>query len=316
MRFLPATSFVPAAPGYRILPLRFMRWSADEVLLTNEVGEFIFLDRHEFTAFVEHRLSPDTPPYRALKARHLLADGSSDIPIELLATKVRTKRDFLTGFTRLHLFVVTLRCDHSCPYCQVSRVTQDRSRFDMSQETAARSLDLMFRSPAPSLKMEFQGGESLLNFDLIRWLVLRAEERNRTERRDLQFVIATKPITREADIQIMYDLTWFSSVTDVNREVNNGRGPVDFKISRGSIDASLVEFKLASNSKLKANLAKQVAIYQKAGRAPDALKVVTYFTDAEGMRLDRILKELTLESDPNVIVIDARADNKPSASKA
>jgi hypothetical protein len=31
----------------------------------------------------------------------------------------------------------------------------------------------------------------------------------------------------------------------VNREVNNGRGPVDFKVSEGAADTSLVHFKLA-----------------------------------------------------------------------
>ena len=49
----------------------------------------------------------------------------------------------------------------------------------------------------------------------------------------------------------MYRLIWFASEMDVNREVNNGRGPVDFKISKGSSNTTLVEFKLASNSKLK-----------------------------------------------------------------
>ena len=51
---------------------------------------------------------------------------------------------------------------------------------------------------------------------------------------------------------------------DVNREVNNGRGPVDFKVSKGSKDTTLVEFKLASNTKLKKNLENQVEIYKKA----------------------------------------------------
>ena len=50
---------------------------------------------------------------------------------------------------------------------------------------------------------------------------------------------------------------------DVNREVNNGRGPVDFKVSKGSKDTTLVEFKLASNTKLKKNLENQVEIYKK-----------------------------------------------------
>jgi uncharacterized protein len=191
MRFRPLADFDAREPGYRILPLRFMRWSGDEVFVTNDAGEFLFVGRDAFAAFAEHRLPRTAPEYRALKARHLLADGDSSVAIELLATKVRTKRDFLRGFTRLHLFVVTLRCDHSCPYCQVSRVTQDRTRFDMSRETAAGALDLMFRSPAPALKMEFQGGEPLLNFELIRWLVIQAEERNQVEQRDLQFVIAS-----------------------------------------------------------------------------------------------------------------------------
>jgi uncharacterized protein len=226
MRFLSHDAFEPSAQGYRILPLRFMRWSDREVFLTNDAGEFLFMGRDAFAAFVGHRLPGGAPEYRDLKARHLLADGDSNVPIELLATKVRTKRDFVRGFTRLHLFVVTLRCDHSCPYCQVSRVTQDRTRFDMTRETAARALALMFRSPAPALKMEFQGGEPLLNFDLIRWLVEEAESRNRSEGRDLQFVIATNlsPLTddilafcRDHDIHLSTSLDGPRDLHDANR---------------------------------------------------------------------------------------------------
>src|SRR5262249_27260694 len=72
-----------------------------------------------------------------------------------------------------------------------SRVTTDRSRYDMTQETAARAIELMFRSPSPTLKVECQGGESLLNFELIRWIVETVEERNRSEGREIEFVIAT-----------------------------------------------------------------------------------------------------------------------------
>jgi uncharacterized protein len=226
MRFLPHAAFETRKQGYRILPLRFMRWSAREVFVTNEVGEFLFMDADSFAAFAAHRLSRTASEYRDLKARHLVDDSDSDVPIELLATKVRTKRDFVRGFTRLHLFVVTLRCDHSCPYCQVSRVTQDRTTFDMTRETAARALTLMFRSPAPALKLEFQGGEPLLNFDLIRWIVEEAETRNRQERRDLQFVIATNlsPLTdeiltfcRDHDVHLSTSLDGPRDLHDANR---------------------------------------------------------------------------------------------------
>jgi hypothetical protein len=98
--------------------------------------------------------------------------------------------------------------------------------------------------------------------------------------------------------------------------VNNGRGPVDFKVSRGSRDSTLVEFKLANNSHLKANLEKQVEIYQKASDAKHAIKVILYFSQEQKQRVLRILEELKISELKNIVLIDARSDNKVSASKA
>jgi hypothetical protein len=130
------------------------------------------------------------------------------------------------------------------------------------------------------------------------------------------FYLKGKPIEREEDLQIMYRLTWRATPSDVNREVNNGRGPVDFKLSRGSKDKTLVEFKLAKNSQLKRNLEKQVAIYEKASDTQKSIKVILYFSQDELDRVLRIMDELKIRGDKNIILIDARNDNKPSASKA
>jgi len=130
------------------------------------------------------------------------------------------------------------------------------------------------------------------------------------------FYVKNKPIRRESDLHIMYRLTWYGSLVDVTREANDGRGPVDFKLSRGSGDKSLVEFKLASNPQLKRNLDKQVSIYEKASDTTESLKVIVYFSGEELERVESILKDLVLESDKNIILIDARTDNKPSGSNA
>jgi His-Xaa-Ser system radical SAM maturase HxsB len=185
--------------GYRLLPFRFLRWSAEEVFVSNDVGEYLFLDAATFDRLARHTLDKDDPLYHDLRAKHFMFDGDASVPRELLATKYRTKKAHLAGFTKLHMFVVTLRCDHSCKYCQVSRATTDLRRFDMSEETARQAVDLMFRSPAPRLKVEFQGGEPLLNFDLIRRIVEDVWQRNEHEGRDLQFIIATNlvPLTDE-----------------------------------------------------------------------------------------------------------------------
>jgi hypothetical protein len=129
------------------------------------------------------------------------------------------------------------------------------------------------------------------------------------------FFVGKEPIRRETDLHILFRLTWFATPSDVGREVNDGRGPVDFKISRGSRDKALVEFKLAKNSQLKRNLEKQTDIYKKASDASRALRVIVYFTDTELSRVKGILRDLDILGHPDVILIDARP-NKPSGSKA
>jgi len=131
------------------------------------------------------------------------------------------------------------------------------------------------------------------------------------------FYLNGQPIERESDLQIMYRLTWYATPSDVSREVNNGRGPADFKVSRGAKDKTLVEFKLAKNTQLERNLAKQSEIYEKASDATEpSLKAILYFSESQHEKVFQILKRLRLERSPHIILIDASADNKPSGSKA
>jgi uncharacterized protein len=182
-------SYNRSRDSYSLLPFRYMRLD-DEMLLVNEVGEHVLLSHSVFHQFVRHQLA-ETSDYEELKAKHFLSDSDSATPLRLLSTKLRTKKGFLAGFTKLHIFVVTLRCDHSCHYCQVSRVSLNRSKYDMTAETADQALDLVFQSPARDLKIEFQGGEPLLNFDLIQHIVERAETRAQRESREISFVVTT-----------------------------------------------------------------------------------------------------------------------------
>ena len=130
------------------------------------------------------------------------------------------------------------------------------------------------------------------------------------------FYVDGKAVEREKDLQILFKLVWEGSPSSVDAEVNNGRGPVDFKISRGARDATLVEFKLAGNPQLEKNLVNQVAVYEKANKTTQSYKVILYFTQRQEREVLGILKRLEVEPGVGVILIDARHDNKPSASKA
>ena len=87
-------------------------------------------------------------------------------------------------------------------------------------------------------------------------------------------------------------------------------------VDRGAIDKTLIEMKLAKNSKLEQNLKKQVPIYQAASDAKRAIKAIIYFSRAEMRRAEGILDRLGILGHKDIVLIDARADNKPSGSKA
>lgn len=176
---------------YELLPFKFDRLEDDDYLITNMTGEHLVVPMPELHDLLAKKLAQDNPLYASLRAKHFIRYADEQAPLDLLALKLRTRLARLTGFTSLHIFVVTLRCDHSCPYCQVSRRMDGESSFDMTPDMANKALDFVFRSPNPAIKIEFQGGEPLLNFEMVRYVVETAKQRNLKERRDLEFVIAT-----------------------------------------------------------------------------------------------------------------------------
>jgi His-Xaa-Ser system radical SAM maturase HxsB len=182
------------------LPFRFLPLKDDKYVATNEVGQYVVMNRADLQSFTDHTLQPETALFKTLKARHFLFDDGSRAAIDLLALKYRTRAERLSWLTGLHIFVVTLRCDHSCHYCQVSRQTEDRVNFDMTRSHADKALEFAFRSPSPNIKLEFQGGEPLLNFELIRYVVERAEQLNVAAAKNLAFVIASNLSRLTAEI--------------------------------------------------------------------------------------------------------------------
>lgn len=180
-----------ARSGYKLLPFNFHKLSDSKYLCVNMVGENTILERNDLSRLVHGDVAPSESIYNELKSKHIIMDDDSDVAIDLLALKYRTKKHRVSQFTALHIFVVTLRCDYTCKYCQVSRQMEGANKYDMSKKTALAAIKLVFRSPSQSLKIEFQGGEPLLNFELIKFIVKSSREINETEKRDLQFVITS-----------------------------------------------------------------------------------------------------------------------------
>jgi His-Xaa-Ser system radical SAM maturase HxsB len=226
-KFFGPDTFETAEPEWEFLPFQFERLSPDRVLLTNMVGEHLFVSADEFAALMGKRLPSSASLTRRLRGRQIVREVDEELPLELLALKTRTRFRRLSEFTSLHIFVVSLRCEHSCPYCQVSRQSSDMARFDMSPATAERALELTFSSPSRAVKIEFQGGEPLLNFGLVKKIVLDAEALNLHYGKDLQFVIATNLALLDdqvLDFCRAHDV-YISTSLDGPRDIHNRNRP-------------------------------------------------------------------------------------------
>lgn len=123
------------------------------------------------------------------------------------------------------------------------------------------------------------------------------------------------PIAKEETIQRIFKLTWYATPFDVNAEVNNGRGPADYKVSYGANDSTIVEFKLGKSSSLSRNLSNQTDIYKKASKSANDIKVILCYTEGEIITVERALKKLELSDQENVVIINASPKKSASIVK-
>lgn len=176
---------------YQILPFRFSRFSESEYLLTNEVGEYIFLNNDDFGKFVDKQLDTKSSLFQDIASKQIATTDKVEDVVNMLATKFRTKKSILRDFTSLHMVVPTLRCNSSCIYCQVARKNIDDHEADMTKQTAKKVIKTIFQSPSPYIKIEFQGGDPSTSFDMVRYMIEEAEWQNLFKKKDLSFVICT-----------------------------------------------------------------------------------------------------------------------------
>ncbi len=119
----------------------------------------------------------------------------------------------------------------------------------MTNETADKALTLVFKSPSSNIKIEFQGGESLLNFELIRYIVGRAKQINAqlAKPRNLQFVAATNMTFLTSEIIEFFGEQgiYFSTSIDGPEDLHNANRPYK---GRGAFNAVCDNIRLIQSS--------------------------------------------------------------------
>jgi len=167
--------------------LRFKKL-ADKYLLTNDLGDYIFLSEKNFREFLTKGKKAKLKNLKELRDKGFLKDESNE---SKLAERFGSKNSFLKTGPSLHIIVLTLRCNHSCVYCHATAESMKHKYLDMNEKTAKAVVDMIFKSPNKNIAIEFQGGEPLVNFPIVQFIVDYAQKKNKKENKNLIITIVS-----------------------------------------------------------------------------------------------------------------------------
>ena len=136
---------------------------------------------------------------KQIKKKEMLGDLKKKLLDKEIITKtfskkiynLRKRNDFLFQGTSLHIIVLTKRCNMSCIYCHAGRENEDKKELDMDLETAKKTVDFIFQSPNRNITIEFQGGEPLLNWAILKFIVEYSQELKEKKGKNLRIDIVT-----------------------------------------------------------------------------------------------------------------------------
>lgn len=207
-------------------------WRNGEILITNDLGEYAFLDKEEFLSLAAGKVHRGEALYEFLADKGFVSDEDPGVFISERMGDLRRMKGYLFSATALHIFAITNQCNQNCVYCQAKA---PGSRLDgvMGAETGKKAIATAMQSPAQHLTFEFQGGEPLLNFDVLMEMIRYSKELNKNYQKNIEYTIVSNlmALTDEKlaaliaeNVSICTSLDGCELVHDHNRKLRSGEG--------------------------------------------------------------------------------------------
>ncbi len=211
--------------GYGVLPFNIKR-IGNAYLVSTKFGGWCFVDDNEQRQILKNKISKELE--QKLRKNRIIVDENN---IKEVIDKYRKLNINMFTGPSLHIVAVTSRCNHNCIYCHAD--SPNTANKDMDKETAIKVLDFIFKANTQIINIEFQGGEPLLNFDIVKFIVEQAEEINKIEKKKLSFSIATNmtlfndkvmDFVKEHKIVVSTSLDGPETLHNINRPYLDGSG--------------------------------------------------------------------------------------------
>lgn len=169
----------------RILPYVAKKLSNGKNLVTGYFGGWVFLDAEELIYLKANQFYDKSKLYEKLANAGIILNENN---IDGIIAMYRNLNRNLFRKPSLHMINVTNVCNQRCTYCHAG-VSQGKDF--MSEETALKIVKFIFKSSGHPIAIEFQGGECLLNWKVVKLVVEKSREINKVLKRDLRICIVS-----------------------------------------------------------------------------------------------------------------------------
>lgn len=164
--------------------------------LTLDSGNSIFLSESEFTNFQNNVLSDEL--HDKLYRNFFILDKNNEANY---INNLRIRYAHLYQGPSLHIVAVTNHCNLACSYCHAQPLPFDSKNLQsMDKETAKKVVNFIFQTKSNNVSIEFQGGEPLLNFDTVRYIIEQGKELNKIHKKNLLFSVVSNLTKMDDDI--------------------------------------------------------------------------------------------------------------------
>ncbi len=154
--------------NWAILPYNVSKKS-DFYLISTLLGSWAILRDDEFRRFQRFQIEENSGLFNRLKDSGIVV--AQDNFKKVLEDYRQLNGNLFTDVS-LFIIVVTTKCNLKCSYCQ----SKAGPGQDMSLEVAAKTLDIILSTRNRSGTLEFQGGEPLLNWPVIEYLIKNSKK--------------------------------------------------------------------------------------------------------------------------------------------
>lgn len=192
--------------------------SKNDIFLTNDFGNFIFLDKKDFYDLINYELSNLNPCYNELLRLGFIYENKENFLIKF-TNKFKQNKNYLFSRTKLHIFALTNKCNLGCIYCQ-AKSSSSKNKM-MTKEDALKFVDIALSSKEESLDFEFQGGEPTLNFQTLKDIFYYSEKNKNNKIIKYNLVTNLYSISDEQIDFLIENNISISTSIDGNNQIHN-----------------------------------------------------------------------------------------------